>query len=226
MQHCILRLPFLKTSIGENQLLFSVHSGLIQQQIFSMNIQNVIKQKSYEKIEYNLHRHPITFMPIVFTFLLMLAAPISAYALVTNLYPTFIAEGSILYVIAVLGISIYYLVAYLFFYVHFIDYYLDVWIVTNDRLIDIEQRGLFHRSVTEVDLYRIQDVTTNTSGIFGTIFKYGDVTVTTASTNTSIIFKNIPHPDMIREELIRLADNDRLYHRDATEPKPHPHKKT
>lgn len=177
-----------------------------------MDIRTAIKQKSYEKIEHTLRRHPLTFVPIVLLFLLMLAAPFGAYLLVNSMFPELLAKDSLLYPVIVLGTSMYYLISYLFFYVRFIDYYLDVWIITNDRLLDIEQHGLFNRVVTELDLYRIQDVTANITGVISTIFRYGDVVVTTASANATIVFKNIPNPNHVRQELIRLAEEDRIHH--------------
>ncbi len=177
-----------------------------------MDIRTAIKQKSYEKIEHTLRRHPLTFVPIILLFLLMLAAPFGAYFLIYQMFPELLTKDSLLYPVAVLMGSMYCLVTYIFFYVRFIDYYLDVWIITNDRLLDIEQHGLFNRGVTELDLYRIQDVTANITGVMGTLFHYGDVVVTTASANTTIVFRNVPNPNYVREELIRLSDQDRLFH--------------
>jgi len=177
-----------------------------------MQIEAVIKQKSYEHIVFKLHRHPLTFIPIVFLFFVMLIVPIGVYNLVDTLFPALFVVGTPLYAFSILLGSTYYLLSYVFFYVRFIDYYLDMWVVTNDRIVDIEQHGLFNRVITELDLFRIQDVTANVSGVFGTLFRYGDLVVTTASANTHIVFKNISRPNLIREELIQLADNDRQFH--------------
>ena len=176
-----------------------------------MHLSTLIKQKSYEHIEYVLRRHPLTFIPIAALFLVLLLVPPALYFLIQNIFPELL-NGPVLYPTAVFIASVYYLSTYLFFYSHFIDYYLDLWIVTNDRIIDIEQFGLFHRSVTELDLFRIQDVTTHVLGFFPTVFHYGDVVITTASQNANIVFRNVPQPDHIRQELIRLADGDRRYH--------------
>ncbi|PLX28304.1 hypothetical protein C0581_02845 [Candidatus Parcubacteria bacterium] len=176
-----------------------------------MGVSDIIKQKHYEKVLFVLHRHPITFVPILFLFLVLMLVPIAVYLLIENIFPS-ILSGSILYPLAVLLGSVYYLSIYLFFYVQFIDFYLDMWIVTNDRIVDIEQHNLFHRVITELDLYRIQDVTAQVQGIFSTLFKYGNVTVKTASTTSNIVFKNVPNPNFIREQLIKLADEDRKFH--------------
>ncbi|MBT3538850.1 PH domain-containing protein [Candidatus Parcubacteria bacterium] len=176
-----------------------------------MSVPDIIKKKDYEKIIFVLRRHPITFIPIMFLFIVLMLVPVAVYLLIENLFPS-ILTGSILYPLTVLLGSVYYLSIYLFFYVQFIDFYLDMWIVTNDRIVDIEQHNLFHRVITELDLYRIQDVTAQVQGIFSTLFKYGDVTVKTASTTSNIIFRNVSNPNLIREQLIKLADEDRKFH--------------
>jgi len=177
----------------------------------NMDISSLIKQKSYEKVEFLLRRHPITFIPIGFLFAILTLVPAGVYFLINNIYPE-IFIGQIFFPLAVLFASIYYLSLYLFFYAQFIDFYLDLWIVTNDRIVDIEQHGLFSRTISEVDLYRIQDVTVNVSGFFPTILHYGNVKVKTASSNTHIIFYNVPHPNEIRRALIELSEDDRKHH--------------
>jgi len=61
-----------------------------------------------------------------------------------------------------------------------IDYYLDMWILTDKRLIDIEQTGLFQREVSEIPLFRIQDMTVSISGFLATFLKFGTIAVQTA----------------------------------------------
>jgi uncharacterized membrane protein YdbT with pleckstrin-like domain len=131
--------------------------------------------------------------------------------MINNIFPNLFINEEV-YTVFILFASLYYLSVYLFFYVQFLDFYLDMWIVTNDRIVDIEQHGLFHREITELDLYRIQDATATVKGFFATIFQYGDVNIKTASSNTNIIFMNIPNPNYVREQLIKMADEDRKYH--------------
>jgi membrane protein YdbS with pleckstrin-like domain len=176
-----------------------------------MQLSKLIKQKEYERIEYALRRHPITLVPIIILSILLLLIPVGLYVMVNNLFPELITNDRI-YPIFVLGISTYLLSVYLFIFAYFIDFYLDIWIVTNDRIIDIEQFGLFSRTISELELFRIQDVTTNVHGFFPTMFNYGNITVKTASQNISIIFKNVRNPNFIRQKVIQLAAVDRKFH--------------
>lgn len=176
-----------------------------------MNLAHFIKQKPYEHIVYVLRRHPITFIPTLVLFVILLAIPPLFYIAVQSLWPTLL-QGDVTYPVLILIASGYYLFVYIFFFTNFIDYYLDIWIVTNDRIIDIEQFGLFSRTISELDLFRIQDVTTDVHGVLPTFFEYGDVTVKTASSNVGLIFRQVARPDTIRHELLRLSHEDRKYH--------------
>ncbi len=176
-----------------------------------MHLGEFIHQKSYENILYRIRRHPLTFIPIVALFLFLLLVPVVLYVVMVSIFPGLLT-GPRSFPLLVLLASVYFLSMYLLFYVRFLDYYLDLWIITNDRIVDIEQNNLFSRSVTELDLFRIQDVTAEMHGFFATILNYGDVLVKTASSNTHIVFRNVSAPNHIREELIRLSEEDRKYH--------------
>jgi len=175
------------------------------------HLSDVIKQKSYEQIVYLLRRHPITFVPQALLFVILASIPVIIYTFLNN-YFAGVFTDPVYYPLLILAGSVYYLSILLFFYTEFIIFYLDIWIVTNDRIVDIEQLGLFSRSISELDLFRIQDVTSDTHGVIATIFKYGVVTVKTASSNVHIVFKNVKNPDKIREDLIHYSHIDRKFH--------------
>jgi membrane protein YdbS with pleckstrin-like domain len=176
-----------------------------------MHLSSLIKQKEYEKIIYTLRRDGITFVPQIFLFLILSSIPIIIYFFLTGSFPGVI-ENQVVYTLLTLGASIFYLSILLFFYTEFTVFYLDVSIVTNDRIIEMEQLSLFSRTTSELELFRIQDITSEVDGIFASLFHYGNVRVTTASENTQIVFFDIPHPEKIREELIKLSHEDRKYH--------------
>lgn len=101
--------------------------------------------------------------------------------------------------------SAFYLFILLFTFSNFIDYYLDVWIVTNMRVINIEQRGLFARTISENDLAKIQDVTSDVKGLVATFLKYGDVFVQTAGEKERFLFKQVPNADEVARKISNLA---------------------
>lgn len=85
-----------------------------------------------------------------------------------------------------------------------IDYYFDVWIITNERLLNIEQKGLFTRDISEVRLARIQDIKTSVKGFFPTVLNYGDIFVQTAGEEKNFHFRNVGDPDEQKDEMMRL----------------------
>jgi uncharacterized membrane protein YdbT with pleckstrin-like domain len=118
-----------------------------------------------------------------------------------------------IYPIVVLFLSIYYLYVWLLAFHSFVDYYLDVWIVTTERIINIEQKGLFARTVSEQELFRVQDVTSEVHGFFETILNFGDVHIQTAGQIQRFIFKQVPQPSKIVQEVIQLSEKNKRHHR-------------
>lgn len=179
--------------------------------VADMHISSLINQKSYERIEYVLHRHPFTFLPKILMFLVLFVVPPIIYILLQTLFPGLFLKETF-YTIAILLGSLYYLSILLFFYEQFIVFYLDMWVITNDRIIDVEQLGLFSRTISELDLFRIQDVTSDVHGFFPTLLDYGTLTIKTASNNVHIVFYDIAHPNKLREHMIQLSHIDRKFH--------------
>ena len=93
------------------------------------------------------------------------------------------------------------LVLLIVFFLFWTDYYLDVWFVTNLRVVAIEQRGLFNRSVSTFRLDMIQDATVKVPGILATILRFGTVEVRTAS-NDSFKFKGSAHPNELKQLIV------------------------
>ena len=65
-----------------------------------MDVAHLIKQKSYEKILYKMHRHPITFVPILALFLVLMFVPPTVYFLIDSIYPDLL-DGSVLYAVTI-----------------------------------------------------------------------------------------------------------------------------
>ncbi len=85
------------------------------------------------------------------------------------------------------------------FFISWTNYTLDIWILTNERLIDVEQLGLFSRRESALDLEKVQDITIETNGILNTIIKSGSVIVQTAGTERDFVIKNMMHPEMVKD---------------------------
>jgi len=89
-----------------------------------------------------------------------------------------------------------------------VDYYFDVWIITNKRIVDIQQNGLFSREVSELELEKIQDVTTEVLGIIPTFLDYGQVYIQTAGEKERFVFINVPAPYRIKDTIMNLQKQE------------------
>ncbi|MDP2737013.1 MAG: PH domain-containing protein, partial [bacterium] len=128
-----------------------------------------------------------------------------------SLYPNLLL-GEISYPLIVLAVSGYSLFIWLFLFFSFIDYYLDVWLITSQRIIDIKQEGFFSRTVAELKLFQIQDITSELKGLSKFIFRYGDVYVQTAGEVQRFTFRQIPHPEEVRDIIIKLVEENKRHH--------------
>lgn len=99
------------------------------------------------------------------------------------------------------------LIIFLIFCVLFTNYYLDLFIVTNRRLIDVEQLGLFARDVAIAPLENIEDIKIEVVGIIPTFFKYGTLHVQTAATNREITVRGITKPYKVKEAILSVKDD-------------------
>jgi len=107
-----------------------------------------------------------------------------------------------------LGMALFSLFLWSFIFVVFIDYYLDVWIVTNERIVNIEQKGLFRREISELRLENVQDLTTEISGVIETFFDFGNLYIQTAGKRERFLFKSIPHPERVRDIILVLSEEE------------------
>ena len=106
-----------------------------------------------------------------------------------------------------IGAIIYYLwiifwIAYILY--EYYQWHRDKFIITDHRIIDIDQRGLFTRRVSEIELDRIQNVTYAVAGFFQTLFNFGTVTIQSAG-NNDLTLKQIADPATHQREITTLV---------------------
>lgn len=91
-------------------------------------------------------------------------------------------------------LSIYWLVFITFIFLSWINDEIELFIITDQRIIGIEQISTLSRRVTECGLGRVQEVNAEVTGILQTIFHYGHVHIHTASENSDMIVNFAPKP--------------------------------
>lgn len=178
-------------------------------------------QKTDEKILMLLRRHWTLALAINVKYTIIMLLPFILIWLTSIFSPHTIdnlVTGTFSYPLTIMVLSLIYLFVWIFFFHAWIDYYLDVWIVTNERVVNIEQKGLFSRSVSEMKLFRIQDVKAEVHGIVPTIFHYGEVTIQTAGSEIFAIFKQVPAPYEISQKISKLVERNKKLHQHELTP--------
>lgn len=165
-------------------------------------------QHDGERIRLVLRRHPFVWFLTAMYFLFLALLPIGFRLLIPgSVFP--VLAGTAWGNLVALALSAYYLFLWLFFAYAWVDYTLDLWIVTDERIINIEQMGLFNRVISEQRLLQVQDVTSELKGLFPTFLDYGHVFVQTAGERGRFVFEQIPHPDLVKK-VVLLAHEEAL----------------
>ena len=89
-------------------------------------------------------------------------------------------------------------------------YYLDLWVISDRRIIVIDQRGFFNRKVSSFRLERMQDIKVTITGIIATLLNFGTIRAQTAGANESNFASGgMPDPRGV-QALIQGAMDERL----------------
>lgn len=83
-----------------------------------------------------------------------------------------------------------------------ITWYFSVFIVTDKRLIQITQKGFFHRSVIDMGLNQIQMVNYQIAGLQETMLGFGTIMMQTFVGD--LVIHEIGHPAKIQKKLLEI----------------------
>ena len=86
----------------------------------------------------------------------------------------------------------------------FVIYSLNTFIITNQRIIDIDQRGFFDRTVSETTYDKIQDVSFKIKGIAQTLWHYGSIIIQTAGSQANIELHGVKDPEQIQHLITEI----------------------
>lgn len=125
-------------------------------------------QREGEEVQFVFRRHFLTAKSGVIFLILMIMIGVGLTLLWPNnmmIFETFLA----LIFVGVLG-----------FLYSYMLWYFSIYIVTNQRIRQISQRGLFKKSVVDLGLDKIQSISYGVSGIRAGLMGYGTIVIQTA----------------------------------------------
>lgn len=142
-------------------------------------------QRSDEKVIDVIQQHPYVLYPIGFRAVLLITVGLALIILMPKMTLWMLISGISAIVIAIL-----------IFYNTYYAYTETIFLITNERLFYISQKGFFKRIISETDLANIIDIRSETKGFFKTVLHYGDLIIRTAGANEEgdIIVDYIPDP--------------------------------
>lgn len=144
-------------------------------------------QHNDEEVLFVFRYHPIKMRKAFYLLLIpFLIASIPVLVWPENMNNLWVALGG-------LGLGI------LLFFYHWMGWYFSIFIVTNQRLRQITQKGFFNRSVIDLGLSKIQNISYNVPGFSASIFGFGTLVVQTYVGD--LYLEKIHHPEKIYTQL-------------------------
>jgi hypothetical protein len=90
----------------------------------------------------------------------------------------------------------------LLFFPSWLAWYYSIYIVTDQRFIQITQKGLFHRSVVDIGLNQVQMVNYEISGLQETLLGFGTIMMQTYLGD--LVIHDVHHPAKIQKKMIHI----------------------
>ncbi len=161
-------------------------------------------QRENEEVIEVIHRHWLNILVNFFFVFFLTSLILGSMIIVPSFFPTLLGENTAVFFYFIE--DTFFIFIWIFSFLIWIDYYFDVWIITNERIVNIEQKGLFNRYISELNFRNIQDVATVVEGIIPTMFNFGEVSVQTAAEQERFLFHMVPDPYRIKDVIMKLSE--------------------
>jgi len=144
-------------------------------------------QRKGEKVVFVFRRHILTARKGMFFFVLMVAI---------GVLPMLIWQGTAWTFWTFVGLVLVGLLGWGYAY---ILWYFSIYLITNERLRQIRQKGIFRKSVVDLGLDKIESVSYEVPGVMGGIFGYGTLLVQTAAGD--LVVSSVRKPEAVYNKL-------------------------
>jgi len=149
-------------------------------------------QRSGEEVVVLVNQHTWVLLPVAVTWLVLLTVVgLSFWFFGASSVSSIVIAGAIIF-----GI--------LYSLYHWYLWNSSNYIVTNQRVIKIDQNSLFNRLISEAEIDRIQEISTEISGPIHTMLNFGTIKIQTASTTGMMDLEDVPDPYSMQQEIVRI----------------------
>lgn len=92
--------------------------------------------------------------------------------------------------------------------VKLMGWFFNIYILTDERVVDIDFTNVLARKVSVAKIEEIQDVSVVSRGALQTFLNYGSVFIQTAAEVPEFDFVNIPYPDKVGTVISQMIDQE------------------
>lgn len=100
----------------------------------------------------------------------------------------------------------------IFLYIEWLNHELDMYVISNNRVIWVDQVSFLNREVSECNLWQVQEVNSKTSGFFANMFNYWTLSIQTAWNKTTLQMDFAPDSMQEARKILNIVDNYRDTH--------------
>lgn len=164
-------------------------------------------QNPNERVYIMLRKHIVTNLGWVVSSFIMIFVPVGLLLLANDLkfdiYSAFpVLKAGYIWT----TVCFWYLVIFTNSLMKFLDWYFNMYVITNERIIDFDFNPFAYHKISEAGLDSIVDATQETIGFLPMFFNYGDVYVQTAGERREFDFLSVQNPAWVRDKIMDLRD--------------------
>lgn len=153
--------------------------------------------REWEKVLLVIKRHWIVYIMLSLVFLTWILFTIILY---TVLWANLLTN---------LTCALWWIFFSILLYLKWLNHELDMYIVTNNRVIWVDQIGFLNRTVSECNLWQVQEVNTKTSWLLANLLNYWTLTIQTAWNQTTLKMDFAPDAMQWARQILNIVDDYR-----------------
>lgn len=153
--------------------------------------------KPWEKVDHVIRRHWIVFVMV------------GLYGVGGVIFTAIIFGLFGFTAMSLLAMSAFWMYYSMFLYISWLNHELDLMVVTNNRVVVVEQKSFLDRDIGECTLDKIQEAGVRTKGLFANLLDYGTLTLKTAGSTTNFDMTFCPKPMNCGRYINNIVDSYR-----------------
>ncbi len=149
----------------------------------------------WEKIEFVLRRHWI--MYIFLWIRLLFSIVLTWVALAIN--------NPIVHLLLI----VFWMAFLIYLYIAWLNHELDLFVITNNRIVWVEQISFLNRIVSECNLWQVQEVNSQSKWFLANILNFWLITIQTAWNTSNFEMDRAPNPMQSSRKILNIVDHYR-----------------